>query len=186
MSRVVIDQFAPQGLVRALAETWLPPDSGHWHIYENGKRATKSPDHLPRAATALLDIMAGLDVESLVGCDNSFPDLEYLHGAGLHQIDAGGSLGLHLDSERHPLLPWRREASVVLYLDDCDGGEIELCDATGAAVETIPTKANRLVMFSTPGQWHRVSTAKSLRRSLCLFFWSRKEGGTETRAKFAS
>ena len=185
MTHVVIDNFAPSGLVRALAETWLPRDSGHWHLYENGKRATKDPERLPQAAKELLRLMSALDVGSLLGPDDSFPDLEFLHGAGLHQLDAGGSLGLHLDSERHPLLPWRREASVVLYLDDCNGGELELCDATGQQIEAIETRSNRLVMFATPGQWHRVNECRSIRRSLCLFFWSRRDGGTETRAKFA-
>ena len=184
MSHVVIDNFAPSGLVRALAETWLPRDSGHWHLYDNGKRATKDPERLPQAAKELLRIMSTIDVGSLLGPDDSFPDLEFLHGAGLHQIDSGGSLGLHLDSERHPLLPWRREASVVLYLDDCDGGELELCDANGQQIEAIETKANRLVMFATPGQWHRVNECRSIRRSLCLFYWSRRDGGEQTRALF--
>jgi len=165
----IIDNFAPPALVRGLTATWLPADSGHWHVYDNGKRCTKDPSRLPLIANLLIQQIAAID--DPITWD-TFPDVEYLHGAGLHEMPVGGSLGLHLDSERHPLRPWKREASAVLYLDDCDGGELELCDADGTALERIEARANRLVMFSTPGQWHRVATCRSVRRSLCLFFWS--------------
>ena len=165
MTHIVVDNFAPLGLIRSLAATWLPADSGHWHLYDNGKRATKDAAHIPRAGRALLEQMAAIDVEAAIGVAGAFPDLEYLHGAGLHQIDAGGLLGRHLDSERHPVLPWKREASAVLYVDDCDGGELVIGD------ERIDVVQNRLVLFSTPGQWHRVAECRSIRRSVCLFFW---------------
>lgn len=165
----VIDNFAPPALVRGLTATWLPSTSAFWHVYDNGKRCTKDPSRLPLIANLLLQQIAAVEDPITRG---TFPDLEYLHGAGLHEMPIGGTLGLHLDSERHPLLPWRREASAVLYLDDCDGGELELCDAAGVVLERIESRANRLVLFSTPGQWHRVAECRSIRRSLCLFFWS--------------
>lgn len=163
----VIDNFAAPGLIAALQANWPSPESGHWHSYgEWSKLATKNVHTLPHVARLLLAQMSMLDVPG------AFPDLDHLHGSGLHQIDFGGQLGLHLDSERHPLLPWKREASAVLYLDECDGGEFEICNEHGEALESIACKQNRLVMFSTPGQWHRVTPVRSLRRSLCLFFWS--------------
>lgn len=174
-----IDNFAADGLIRALSANWPSLTSGHWHAYgEWGKLATKNPHTLPQSARLLLGQMALLDVP------NAFPDLDHLHGAGLHQIDAGGSLGLHLDSERHPLLPWTREASAVLYLDDCDGGEFELCDEHGRTLESIPCRRNRLVLFSTRGTWHRVAPVRSLRRSLCLFHWSIGQSTGATTATF--
>lgn len=183
---VVIDDFAPVGLIRALKATWLPADSGHWHCYDNGKRATKDPSRLPVAAHALLGKMAELSIYDLLGVPDCFPDLEFLHGAGLHEMPIGGTLGTHVDSERHPLRPWCREASAVLYLDDADGGTLELCgDTHGGDAERVDAKANRLVMFTTPGQWHRVTECQSVRRSLCLFFWSLRTDGTATSAVFA-
>lgn len=169
MSHRVIDNFAPPALVRALIATWLPPDSGHWHLYENGKRCTKDPSRLPLVANLLIQQIATIDDPVVRG---TFPDVEYLHGAGLHDMPPGSTLGLHLDSERHPLRPWKREASAVLYLNDCDGGSLELCAADGTTQEQIECRANRLVLFATPHQWHRVTECKSPRRSLCLFFWS--------------
>jgi len=176
----VIDNFATPCLVRALAASWLPLDSGHWHLYANGKRCTKDAGRLPLVANLLLHQMAA----AYIG--DGFPDLEYRHGAGLHDMQPGASLGLHLDSERHPLRPWRREASAVLYLDDADGGSLEMCHADGSVIQTIDSKANRLVLFYTPGQWHRVTQCHSQRRSLCLFFWSLTDQPTgATAATFA-
>lgn len=178
------DDFAQPALIRSLRATWLPDASPFWHVYENGKRATKDPSRLPVVAHALLHQMANVSVDHILKTPEVFPDLEYLHGAGLHHMPVGGSLGLHLDAERHPVLPWKREASAVLYLDDVDGGELELCNEAHEVVERIETKANRLVLFKTPGQWHRVAACRSVRRSLCLFFWSLNPGGSATTATF--
>lgn len=182
--RHVIDNFLTPELLASLSANWLPENSGHWHLYENRKKATKDPRSLPVCANVILAKMAQLPISDLLGISGAFPDLEYLHGAGLHQIPNGGRLGLHLDSERHPLLPWRREASAVLYVDDVDGGELELCDSSGVPLEKIETRSNRLVLFATQNQWHRVAECRSIRRSLCLFFWSLNDGGTATTATF--
>lgn len=171
MAYTVIENFAPPALVRSLLATWLPDDSGHWHRYDCGKLATKDADRLPVAGKSLLQVMAALPVHNMLGISDAFPDLEYLHGAGLHHMPVGSTLDLHCDSERHPLKPWKREASAVLYLDDCDGGELEFCNDFGVDVR-IESKSNRLILFTTPGQWHRVAECRSVRRSLCLFFWS--------------
>jgi len=182
----VIDRFLPPGIIRSLAATWPAATSGHWHCYANGKLATKCPSSLPQAARIVLATMTALDTRALIGVDNAFPDVEHLHGAGLHQLTAGQDLGLHLDADRHPLLPWRREASAVLYLDSCDGGELELCDSVGNVTDRVACQPNRLVLFATPGQWHRVAKVHSVRRSLCLFFWSIDQHATgQSQAQFA-
>ncbi len=178
----IIDDFAAPGLVAAIGANWPAAESGHWHAYgEWNKLATKDVHTLPHAARLLLEKMAMIDVPG------AFPDLDHLHGSGLHQIGAGGSLGLHLDSERHPLLPWKREASAVLYLDDCDGGEFQICSERGETLQSIECKRNRLVMFRTASTWHRVAPVRSIRRSVCLFFWSQHSGVTgESHATFST
>ena len=187
MNAVVIDDWAPRELLSAADATWPADTSGLWHVYESGKRATKSPHGLPRAAQLLIDRMAAMPIGELFGISESFPDVEWLHGAGLHEMRAGHSLGLHLDAERHPLLPWSRVASAVLYLDDVtDSGCLELCDASGNVVESVESRRGRLVLFATPGQWHRVSECGSRRRSICLFWWRIAAGASgATQATFA-
>lgn len=185
---IVRDNWAPRELLNAVDATWPGPTSGLWHCYDSGKRATKTPHGLPRADQLLLDRLAAIPVIDWLRLEcEAFPDLDQLHGAGLHQLDAGQSLGLHLDAERHPLMPWRREVSAVLYLDDVtEGGRLELCDAAGTVIESVESRCGRLVVFATPGQWHRVSECGSLRRSVCLFWWSvTTDSSGATRATFA-
>lgn len=182
--QLVINDFAPIELVNALLATWTPAESGFWHVYNNGKRATKDPSRIPAAGRLLLNRMAGIPIQKWTNIPGIFPDLEYCHGAGMHEIPAGGDLGLHLDTERHPSLPWRREASAVLYLEDCDGGTLDFCQEDGTLIQSIEAKQNRLAVFTTPGCWHRVSKCNSVRRSLCLFFWSVGDGGQATTATF--
>lgn len=188
MPALVVDDFVSSSLVRALQATWLDANSGHWHVYDNGKKASKDPCRLPVAANVILSYMASYPISSVLNISDTFPDLEYLHGAGLHEMPSGGCLGAHLDSMHHPTKPWKREASLILYLDDVDGGELELLDsANGNVTQSIQSKSNRLVMFPTQNQWHRVNKCNSVRRSLCLFFWSiMKEGEekTEIKSKF--
>ena len=115
-----------------------------------------------------------------------FPDLDGLNGAGLHQMESGGHLGLHLDAQSHPMQPWKRMASAVLYLDDCEGGVLEFCDEHGVVKTSIAPKFNRLALFKCANNWHRVTRCHSLRRSLCLFFWAMSaESAEATRATFS-
>ena len=175
MSLVVIDDFLSPGLLRAVAASWPQPMSPHWHAYHDQnsvKLASRSWDGMPHAAQAALAEMAKIDVDRLLGFDGSFPDLDGLNGAGLHSMSAGGKLGLHMDAECHPLRPWRRVASAVLYLDQCEGGQLELCDTDGTVIRDIEPRFNRMALFACPGAWHRVAPCQSIRRSLCLFWWT--------------
>lgn len=188
-NHIVLDNWLSPGLLRAVAETWPHANSTHWHAYRDKnsvKLASRSWEGIPRAASLALDRMAEIDVESLLGLSDAFPDLDGLNGAGLHQMSDGGFLGLHLDAESHPLRPWIRAASGVLYLDDCDGGELELCDDAGNAHESITPKRNRLALFTCPGQWHRVKECRSMRRSLCLFWWTSGTCSGATSATFTT
>lgn len=177
MSCVVRDDYLPIGLIEAARATWPKPDDGRWHCYANGKRASRRGAQMPRAVDIIVQNLAEMPVKRMLQDTSldvsplAFPDVEDLHGAGMHQSDAGVGLGLHTDTERHPYKPWKREATAILYLDDCVGGELELM--IGDCIPyTIAAKKNRLVLFATADMPHRVTTTHTLRRSICLFFWS--------------
>lgn len=164
----IIDNFAPPALVRGLTATWLPADSGHWH-YSNGKRVTKDASQLPQAAVMLLHHMALWVPDKTWKVENAFPDIEFLHGAGLSDMEVGSELGLHTDADYHPTLPWRREMSTILYLNDCQGGDLVLHGAGDTVVSPVE---NRFVAFTTRGQPHRVTRCGTPRKAICLFWWS--------------
>lgn len=168
----VIDSVLPEHLLRAVQATWPAADWSGWHRY-NGPTADKfgSLAHapLPPSIRVALERLAMFSGQSLP--DGSFIDLE-LHAAGLHQIPPGGFLGRHLDAECHPLRPWRRTHSIVLFVDslaDADGGELFI-----EPDDYLQPVENRMVIFETPGSWHQVlptSATAPMRRTLALFAW---------------
>ncbi len=189
MSEVVVrDNWLPSGLLRSVAASWPDRSSTHWHSYgdrNSVKLASRSWGGIPEASRAALFELSKIDINEMLQIPDLFPDLDGLNGAGLHQMEAGGHLGLHVDAQSHPLKPWKRMASAVLYLDDCEGGELEFCDEHGAVKTSIAPKFNRLALFACEGNWHRVAPCQSLRRSLCLFFWAMTtEMARATKASF--
>ena len=103
---LILDDFAPSPMIRAAAKTWPGRCWEWWHKYDNEtalKLATMGRAPFPPAAQLLLDQMAMLDVSKL--CPDAFPDLSF-HAGGMHTLPPGGFLGLHKDSEIHPLTGW--------------------------------------------------------------------------------
>src|ERR1700733_721459 len=136
----IID-YAPAGLIEAARATW--DTYPYWHQYPCGKRVSKcgcfnclkdiSCNELrqfPRAIEALIYQMSTLPIRRLFNLNVPvFPDLEYMHGAGMHELNAGVSLALHKDTDRHPCYQWKREETAILYLDTHDsGGELDFTD----------------------------------------------------------
>lgn len=175
----LIDDWTDVSLIDRAIKSWPSCEWNGWHCYENGKKASKPGFRIPAACQTLIDRISDIDLGEL------FPD-RGLHGAGLHQMEAGRKLGLHLDTERHPLYSWKREYSAILYLDNCEGGELEFTDPSGKTLCSVVPCHNRIVLFATPSQWHRVRVTKSIRRALCVFFWSecQEVAGMASRAKF--
>jgi len=173
--KVIKNYFLP--LVRAANQEWPEPDWPYWHLYSNEdsvKRASKDPCRLTPSCKLLLAKMAEHPVD-----DGLFPDMA-LHGAGMHEIPEGGHLSLHKDSERHPAKPWFRKLNMVLFLSECEGGELEI-----EGQSLIIPEPGKAVVFS-PGLSHQVLpvTAGS-RRSLSLFWWGLDGDGDTTSARFS-
>jgi SM-20-related protein len=75
----------------------------------------------------------------------------------------------HLDNHRGAN---HRQISVVLFLNACEGGELQIYDELDSEklVQSIPTQAGRLVVFDAKRVWHGVNPTKSPRRSLSGWF----------------
>jgi len=174
MLSVIKDEYISVELVEAAKANWPGETDGRWFKYPNGKLASMSPYNMPRAVDMILQILAEFPINKTFHFETPvFPDLDRLHGAGMHHMPMGVSLGLHRDTERHPTMPWKREVSIIAYLDEPrEGGELDLTDASGNLQQRIASQVGRVVAFTTPGQFHRVNPASSTRRSICLFFWS--------------
>lgn len=178
---VIDNAFCPE-LARAAYAQWPPQDWPHWLLYGSGKLATKDELRLPSACGMLCREMCGLPIGEITGMPDTFADFN-LHGAGLHSIPAGASLGVHLDSDHHPLLGWRREFSLVLF---CNpewqnewGGQLELWNPDGTkCVEKVEPKFNRLVIMEvSDSSYHGIPEPvgcpeSEMRKTLAVFYWS--------------
>jgi len=162
---LVIDNALPEHLIRSAIAAWPAKDWTGWHRYKNATADKYGSLHgslIPAACRIALEQLA-LRVGDHLG--SSFVDYEY-HAAGLHQLPPGGFLGRHLDAVKHPLRPWQRTHSVVLFLDTIiASGQLIVED------QEIPSVSNRAVIFRTDNCWHAVLPTKHWRRSLALFAW---------------
>lgn len=180
----ILDDVFPEELVRAASAEWplVSPDA--WHVYAQGKKATKHRSNLPPACEELITRMASLQINGLFDCEGLFPDMT-LHGAGIHDMPSGCRLDAHLDGDHHPTLGWTREISGILFLNEdwhpSWGGELQLLDDTGKEVrQWITPKFNRLALFRCQGTaWHKVTQVicpnNQSRKTLALFWWSHRQ-----------
>lgn len=164
----------------------------HWHRYQGStadKYATVDASRIPAGVMRAIHQMADR-LERLLPA-GSFWDLD-LHGAGIHVLPAGGFLGRHLDAAMHPIRPWVRTTSAVLFLNRLEGPEPggELCLEQSALV--VPPEANTAVVFDTAEEWHwvnRTAATAGDRITLALFGWRpampyERETGRPARATF--
>ena len=189
---LIIDNWAEPELVRAAEVEWPELSWPFWHRYECGKLATKDPLRFPPACAELIRRLLCLRIGELMGLDDTFADWN-CYGAGLHTSPPGASLGVHLDSDHHPLTGWQRACNAILFVNtgwEPDwGGAFELWSADGReCLKRIVPRFNRLVLFEPSDiSFHAVArnTGPEPRRTLATFYWRKSMvGGQRSRAEF--
>ncbi|MDB5312649.1 MAG: putative proline hydroxylase [Gemmataceae bacterium] len=141
------------------ADAIPPADSAVWEAryandLEAGKRTTR---HLDRLHGGIAGTIAALRSRASVSgwsarLGYTVEDDPALHGGGLHVTEPGGVLAVHLDYDRHPLVPGRRRAlNLIAFLhpewEPAWGGALVLCDPMGQAVKRIEPVPGRLAAF---------------------------------------
>lgn len=179
--------FSPE-LLRAAADAVPPADSPLWTQRRNKVVPNKPPKlgienlkDLP-AIEALAASMCSWEftdwLAEISGIDDLIADTS-LAGAGLHGVQRGGSLGIHVDFDRLDALYRRINAFVYLNdgWEDSWGGALELHDDK-AAVVVIPPAFGTFVAFETSDHsWHghpyplRCPEGR-LRASLAVYYYS--------------
>lgn len=163
----VIDGVCPARLVLAAQADWPSADWQGWHVYADGKRASRSVDHAPSSIISVLNHVA----ESAPLRGDWFPDLSF-YAAGLHELPDGVGLDWHKDAAWHPLKPWKRQATAILYLDN--GGSLKFRGPT--PVDDVVPEPGRVVVFENSEFYDHCVLPAARRRSLAVFFYSVDHG----------
>lgn len=193
---IVIDDFMDASLLSEVVSSFPTVDDLNYYKYENPlekKLAFDDVSCLPDPIFGLLTAMNSakflLFLERLTGVEGLIAD-PYYRGGGIHQIEKGGNLDVHIDFNKHTKLKLDRRLNVLLYLnqnwEEHYGGCFELwkghqvggrhflekCEA-----EILPL-FNRLVVFSTSEKSYH-GHPKPLtcpdgwtRKSLALYFYT--------------
>jgi len=121
-------------------------------------------------------------LQNLTGIEGLLPDPR-LQGGGMHQIERGGRLGVHVDFNRHRTSKLDRRLNVLLYLNkdwsEDYGGHFEMWDRQmERCVQRVLPIFNRLVVFSTTEtSWHGhpdplTCPEDRTRKSLALYYYT--------------
>jgi Rps23 Pro-64 3,4-dihydroxylase Tpa1-like proline 4-hydroxylase len=157
---VVLDGVFDAGLLDQVLAEFDAMDRASWHYTEREtERKYSSEDFqhfgpVTRAVFAQFNSASFLAfLEKLTGIAGLVPD-PHLRGGGLHEIRAGGKLGVHADFNFYPRLKLYRRLNLLLYLNrdwgEDWGGDLELWDRTGTqCVRRIAPLFNRTVIFDT-------------------------------------
>ena len=157
---VVIDDFLPELILENILTEFPKAGDIDWQKFENKaekKLANKQENNMGDHTRSLLyqlnsSTFIGF-LENLTGIKGIIPD-PHFEGGGLHQIEKGGYLKMHVDFNRHTKLNLDRRLNLLLYLNkdwqEEYGGYLELWDKeiTQCEKKILPI-FNRLVIFTT-------------------------------------
>lgn len=186
---VVIDNFLPESVLDGVFNEFPKIDSINWQKFdapEEKKLAAKQEQQMGDNTRLLLYQLNSSTLvnflEALTGIDGIIPD-PHFEGGGLHQIQRGGYLKMHVDFNRYSKLRLDRRLNLLIYLNknwqEEYGGHLELWDKdmTQCEKKILPV-FNRCVIFSTTDySYHGHPDPLNCpdgqtRKSLALYYYS--------------
>jgi Rps23 Pro-64 3,4-dihydroxylase Tpa1-like proline 4-hydroxylase len=169
----VIDDAFPEPWLAEIDAAFDDPGR-RWHQHRDNKF---SSNHDIAELGAIKSLREGA-AYGVVG--ELFPDLNLLndmnmYGAGLHRVEKGGKLGMHVDFNRIKEENKLRAVNTILYLNELpdDGGNLILSEDGIEPNVTIKPKRNRWVIFEYSDKaWHgHPVPCSGQRRSVAFYFY---------------
>jgi len=194
---IVIDNFLPEFILNEVLKEFPSPKQIDWQAFQTPaekKLASKDEQQMGDATRLLLYSLNSSTfitfLETLTGIDGLLPD-PHFEGGGLHQIERGGFLKMHVDFNQHKKLRLDRRLNFLLYLNqdwkEEYGGHLELWDQNMTQCEKkILPIFNRCVVFSTTdfsyhGHPEPLTCPEGrTRKSLALYYYSNGRPPEET------
>jgi hypothetical protein len=164
---IVMDNFLPAAIADSVANDVPSKASRDWTKLptddQRGKRVLADESRLPIVIRALIhELNSGYFLrflETLTGIPDLISDTK-LVGGGLHMIERGGKLSVHVDFSHHPTNGLNRRLNLLLYLSknwqEEYGGQLEFWnrDIESCGQKIFPM-FNRCAIFSTsPISYH--------------------------------
>jgi hypothetical protein len=195
----VIDGLLPNTLLDRVLEEFPSPRTEGWERYDDPlqkKLGSRDEERIGAQTRLLLHELNSAPfiqfLEELTGIQGLVPD-PWFEGGGLHQIERGGMLKVHVDFNKHTLLGLDRRLNVLIYLnkdwDEAWGGHLELWDtAMTKAEHRIAPLFNRMVIFNTTDFANHghpdplQCPVDRQRRSLALYYYSKGRPASEVAA----
>jgi|688.fasta_scaffold91311_7 Rps23 Pro-64 3,4-dihydroxylase Tpa1-like proline 4-hydroxylase len=201
---IVIDNFLPETIISEIHkelttnDVWYTEGNKWIHDYQvnkfflpSGKEGEVEEIHSTVPKTGLIiDYLNSNEfigfLEELTGIPNLRSDSEYMHGGGIHKINTGGQLAVHLDYNVHPITKKYRKLNLLLYLNPNWkpewGGNLELWTKNDSHPATsIEPFFNRCVIFTiSPTSFHGHPEPMTCpedvsRYSIALYYFSEEQ-----------
>lgn len=186
---IVIDDFLPADVAGNIFSIFPAPDAQKWDQYDKEHEVKLQISDDRQMNPYLRDVLYQFNsatvidfLEELTGIPGLIPD-PHFEGGGLHQIQPGGFLDVHVDFNYHHRLKLDRRLNLILYLNkewkDEYHGHLELWNRDMTeCVQRIAPVFNRCVIFSTTDfSYHGHPDVLQCppgmtRKSLALYYYS--------------
>jgi len=198
---IVIDNFLPENLLKSCINEIKKHNE--WYSNQMGwvEEFQKNKFYYPNENTDMEDFAKKLPITNMItDYMNSEPFINFLEnltgfkklyrdplmlGGGIHKINRGGKLSVHIDYNEHPGQKWKRNLNVLLYLNENWKseweGKLEFWDKESwvKKLEVEPI-FNRVVIFSIEdaplGHPIPLNTPDNVSRySLALYYFTNEE-----------
>lgn len=186
---VTIDNFLPESLLNNILNEFPKVGSIDWKNFDAPAEKKLASKHELQMGDTTRLLLYQLNssvflefLENLTGINGIIPD-PHLEGGGLHQIERGGFLKMHVDFNWHSKLRLDRRLNLLIYLNknwkEEYGGHLELWDKdmTRCEKKILPI-FNRCFIFNTTDfSYHGhpeplTCPEGETRKSLALYYYS--------------
>ena len=120
---IVIDDFLDPCALDEALDAFPSSDDLDFYKYDNPLERKLAFDQASKLPEPISNILYAFNsptflsfLEKLTGIDHLIPD-PYLRGGGIHMIEPGGKLDVHVDFNWHEKLALHRRVNVLLYLN---------------------------------------------------------------------
>jgi len=198
-NHIYIDDFFENDSLREIVKCFPSKNEIDFYKYDNPlekKLATDQINKLPKQISNLLYELNTpkflLFLEKITGINGLIPD-PYFRGGGIHQIERGGKLDIHIDFNIHPKLKLKRRLNVIIFLNENWkeewNGDFQVWSGHKVGDEHILDECknkifpifNRLVIFSTSensyhGHPEELNCPEDVtRKSIALYYYTSSE-----------